>query len=289
MELFVITVTTGICIGVIYGLVGLSFTAIYNASKIVNFSQGVLAMVGAFVGHLFVFNAKVPLYLGVVLCMAIPAICGLWVNRFFSEPLLKRNVPLVTTFLATLAGALIIEGLVGGYTHFAYFETRFVFGKEPVTFGLFRISRQYLAIIIAAAVLCIGYWFLLNKTKIGLGINATGIDPDMASLVGINLSRTRMLAWAISCGITGIAGFLVAPLILATPLMGLPVVVDGFIAAIIGGFGNPLAAVLGGIILGLLRYFFIGYISAGLGDLCVFIALLLTLALRPQGIIRVRE
>jgi len=288
MELFVITLTTGLCVGIIYGLVGLSFTAIFNVSKVINFSQGSLAMLGAFVGHLLVFNAKVPLPLGIVLCMAIPAICGMGVNQFFAEPLLKRHVSEVTIFLATLAGALIIEGLIGGYTSFAYFKTKLVFGKEPITLGMVMISRQYVAIIIAAAVLCSGYWFLLNKTKIGLGIKATGIDPDMASLAGIRLSRIRMVAWIVSAGITGVAGFLVAPLIYATPLMGLPTVVDGFIAAIVGGFGNPLAAMLGGVILGLLRQFFTGYVSAGLGDLFVFIALLITLAFRPHGIIRVR-
>lgn len=288
MELFVITLTTGICVGVIYGLVGLSFTAIFNASRVINFSQGSLAMLGGFIGHLLVFNGKVPLPLGVFLCMAIPVICGVGVNRFFSEPLLKRHVSIVSTVLATLAAALIIEGLVGGYTHFAYFETRFVFGKEPLRLGLFMISRQYVAILIAAGALCAGYWFLLNKTKMGLGIRATGIDPDMASLTGVKLGRTRMIAWIISSGITGVAGFLIAPLIHATPLMGLPVVVDGFIAAIIGGFGNPSAALLGGLIVGLLRQFFTGYISAGLGHLFVFFVLLLTLALRPEGIWRPR-
>jgi branched-chain amino acid transport system permease protein len=123
----------------------------------------------------------------------------------------------------------------------------------------------------------------------GLGIRATGTDAYMAALAGMKLTRTRMLAWALSAGITGIAGFLVAPLMLSSPLMGLPVVVNGFIAAIIGGFGNPLAAVVGGVVLGLLIQFFTGYISAGFGELLVFIALILVLAFRPQGIMGVIE
>jgi branched-chain amino acid transport system permease protein len=107
----------------------------------------------------------------------------------------------------------------------------------------------------------------------------------MAALLGIRLTNTRMLAWCISAGITGIAGFLIAPLMLSSALMGLPVVVNGFIAAIIGGFGKPMAAVLGGIILGLMIQFFTGYVSSGLGEVLVFIALIVVLAFRPQGIL----
>ena len=93
-----------------------------------------------------------------------------------------------------------------------------------------------------------------------------------------------MLAWCISAGITGIAGFMIAPLTLSSALMGFPIVVNGFIAAIIGGFGKPMAAVLGGVVLGLLVQFFTGYISAGFGELLVFIALIFVLAFKPQGI-----
>lgn len=284
MELFIITLIAGVCTGVLYGLIGLGFMAVYNASKVINFSQGALGMMGAFVGYLLVFNAKVPLPLGIALVIVIPIICALGINLFLAEPLVKRNVPPTTVMLATLGGTLVLEGATGICTRFCWFKTSFVFGREALTWGMVRISPQYAAILIATAVLCIGYWLLLNKTKIGLGIRAAGADSYMAGLVGIKLTRTRMLAWSISAGITGIAGFLIAPLMLSSALMGLPVVVNGFIAAIIGGFGKPMAAVVGGIVLGLLMQFFTGYISAGFGELLVFIALIFVLAFRPVGI-----
>jgi branched-chain amino acid transport system permease protein len=284
MELFIITLVAGVCTGALYGLVGLGFMAVYNASKVINFSQGALAMIGGFVGYLLVFNAKVPLPLGIGLVIVIPIICAMGINLFLAEPLVKRNVPPTTVMLATLGGTLVLEGATGICSRFCWFRTSFVFGMKPMVWGLFRISPQYIAVLIATAVLCIGYWLLLNKTKMGLGIRATGNDSYMAGLVGIKLGRTRMLAWGISAGITGVAGFLIAPLMLSSALMGLPVVVNGFIAAIIGGFGNPLAAVVGGIILGLLTQFFTGYISAGFGELLVFIALIFVLAFRPEGI-----
>lgn len=289
MELFIVTLIGGICTGVLYGLVGLGFMGIYNVCKVINFSQGALAMMGAFVGYLLVFNGKVPLLLGILLVIVVTIVCGLVIDRLLAEPLVSRNFPPTTVMLATLGGALILEGATGLSNNFQWFRTSFVFGTEPLTLGMVRLSPQYIAILIATAILCIGYWFLLNKTKIGLGIRATGTDAYMSALLGIKLTRTRMLAWCISAGITGIAGFLVAPLMLSSPLMGLPVVVNGFIAAVIGGFGKPMAALVGGIVLGLLIQFFTGYISAGFGELLVFIALILVLAFRPQGIMGVIE
>jgi len=285
MEIFIITLVGGLCTGVLYGLVGLGFMAIYNASKVINFSQGALAMMGGFTGYLLVFNGKLPAVLGIVLVAAIPMVCALGIGRFLAEPLVRRNVPPTTIMLATLGGALILEGVIGLYTNFSWFKTSLVFGARPVVWGMIRISPQYAAILIATAVLCISYWFLLNKTKMGLKIRAVGTGPYMAALLGIKLTRMRMLAWCISAGITGIAGFLIAPLMLSSALMGLPVVVNGFIAAIIGGFGKPMAAILGGIVLGLMIQFFTGYISSGFGEVLVFIALILVLAFRPQGII----
>lgn len=289
MELFTVTLIGGICTGFLYGLVGLGFMGIYNACKVINFSQGALAMIGAFVGYLLVFNGKVPLPLGILLVIAISIFCGLGIGRILAEPLVSRNMPPTTVMLVTLGGALILEGATGLSNNFQWFKTSFVFGTEPLTLGMVRLSPQYIAILISTAILCIGYWFLLNKTKMGLGIRATGTDAYMAALTGMKLTRTRMLAWALSAGITGVAGFLVAPLILSSPLMGMPVVVNGFIAAVIGGFGNPLAAVVGGVVLGLLIQFFTGYISAGFGELLVFLALILVLAFRPQGIMGVIE
>lgn len=289
MELFVITLIGGICTGVLYGLIGLGFMAIYNASKVINFTQGALAMIGAFVGYLLVFNGIVPLPLGILLVIVASMLCSIIVGFLLAEPLVTKCLPATTIMLATLGGALILEGGIGLITNFQWFKTSFVFGTKPLVFGVMRISPQYLAIMIATVICCIGYWFLLNKTRIGLEIRAVGTDAYMSSLLGFKLKRTRLFAWSLSGGITGLAGFLVAPLMLSSPLMGLPIMVSGFIAAIIGGFGKPLAALVGGVVLGLLIEFFTGYISAGSGDLLVFLALIVILAFRPQGIMGVIE
>lgn len=283
MEYFLLTLVTGISMGCTFGLVGLAFTAIFNASRVINFANGDLAVVGAFAASLFVFSGKAHPVIGFLAVLALPMVAGLLIN-WLVEPSVKRKAPVINSILITMGGGLIIVGLIGIYTNFSYFNTGYVFGTKPLLLGGIRISPQYAAILVATAVLSLAYWLFLNKTALGLALRALGINADMASLVGINTMTYRMLTWASSSIISGIAGFLIAPLIVPTALMGLPVVVNGFIAAVIGGFGYPLAAVTGGIILGLLIQFFSAYVHGGMAQLVVFPVLLVVLVFRPTGI-----
>lgn len=283
MEYFILTLTTGISIGCTFGLVGLAFTAIFNASRVINFANGDLAVVGAFAASLFVFAGKIHPAIGFLVVLAFSVAAGLIINQLV-EPSVRRKAPIINSILITMGGGLIILGAIGVYTNFSYFQTASVFGIKPLIWGKFRISPQYTAIMIITTICAFSYWFFLNKTDLGLGTRALGINPDQASLVGINTTRYRAITWAISSAISGTAGFLIAPLIVPTPLMALPVVVNGFIAAVIGGFGNPLAAVSGGIVLGLLIQFSTAYVSAGNTQLIIFLILLAVLALRPTGI-----
>lgn len=283
MEYFLLTLVTGTSMGCTFGLVGLAFTAIFNASRVINFANGDLAVVGAFAASLFVFSGKVHPVIGFLAVLALPVVAGLLIN-WLVEPSVKRKAPIINSILITMGGGLIIVGLIGIYTNFSYFNTGYVFGTKPLLLGGIRISPQYAAILVATAVLSLAYWLFLNKTALGLALRALGINADMASLVGINTTTYRMLTWASSSIISGIAGFLIAPLIVPTALMGLPVVVNGFIAAVIGGFGYPLAAVTGGIILGLLIQFFSAYVHGGMAQLVVFPVLLVVLVFRPTGI-----
>jgi branched-chain amino acid transport system permease protein len=215
----------------------------------------------------------------------LPIVAGLFMNRVFAEPLVRRKAPVISSVLATLAAAMIISGVIGLITKFQYFKTGLIFGTKPVVWGSFTISPQYIAIIVSVVGLAFGYWFFLNKTHMGLGLQAAGIDPDMASQVGINMVRMRDLAWVVSSVIGGIAGFLAAPLLIASAVMGLPLVVYGFIGAVLGGFGYPLAALAGGIILGLCVQFFTAYVSPAHTDFLVFLALMVVCAYRPTGIL----
>ena len=133
-------------------------------------------------------------------------------------------------------------------------------------------------------ILVILLWVLLNRTMLGLTIKAVGYNPQVARLTGIRFSTTVGVTFVLSAAVSAIAGFLIAPIMGASPYMGLPFAVKGFVAAILGGMGNPFAGVIGGLILGLIETFSAFYISTSYSESIAFIVLLLMLFVRPTGL-----
>jgi branched-chain amino acid transport system permease protein len=124
----------------------------------------------------------------------------------------------------------------------------------------------------------------LNKTLTGAALRANGFNKEVATLLGIQTSKMVALSFAISGIISVIAGVLCAPLSTFTAHDGLPLAVNGFIALIVGGWGNPYAAVLGGITVGLIRACLTGYFSSAHAELATFVVLILVLTLKPDGL-----
>jgi len=146
------------------------------------------------------------------------------------------------------------------------------------------VDSQGALIVLTTLALVIAYWLLLNKTRTGAALRATGFNREVSTLLGIQTSRMVCLSFVISSVIAAIAGILCAPLSAYTALDGLPLAVNGFIALIVGGWGNPYAAVLGGITLGVIRALLTGYFSSTHAELATFVVLLFVLTVKPSGI-----
>lgn len=268
----------------LYGLVGLTFTAIYNVSKVINFSQGEFAMMGGILAYAFLTVAHVPILVGLVAAVAITAAVALAMQRLVVSPLLNKGAPLFTVSVATIGCAGMISGVAGPLTNFQWVYVVPFLGSNPLHFAGAIIMPQQI-ILIAATVLMVGfYWFLLKKTPLGMSLRAAGCDQDVARLLGIRLSVVTGVAFAISASMAALAGFLVAPLISPQSGMGLPLVIKGFVAAVLGGLGNPYAAVVGGLGLGLVGSVVSGYFGAVYAEIVMFFVLLGVLLWRPEGI-----
>lgn len=273
----------GISLGSIYGLVALTFTAIYNASKIINFAQGEFLMLGAIFASILLLTLHLNYWLVLIIIIVITAIVGLVLERVVVTPLLNRRTPLVTIIIATMGVAMMIAGGTGIATRYAWMRVPAPLGIDPWWLGEVAILPQNALVIIATIILVLLYWFLLKKTMIGTALRATGFNSEMASLVGIQVSWMVAFSFIISAAMAGIAGMLVGPLTTPYYLMGLPLVVKGFVAAILGGLGNPYAAVVGGVILGVLNVWLSGYAPA-YAEVGTFGILLAVLLLRPHGL-----
>lgn len=281
---FIQILVVGISTGFVFGIVGLSFTAIFNASGIVNFAQGEFTMLGAVLAYAFITSLQYPLFVSLVAVIACMVVIGLMFYFFLAQPLMKRKAPLFTIVIGTLALSTIIGNAAEVATSHNVLRIDHFLGFNPWILGDIRFTPQNIIIIGTGIVLVLAFWLLLNKTIYGIALRATGFNKDAASLMGIRSSTMIALAFAVSAGISGVAGFVVAPVAGTSAAMGLPLVIKGFVAAVIGGLGNPYAAVVGGIGLGVISSMFAAYVSSEYADVAAYMVLILVLLVRPHGL-----
>ena len=281
---FVPIIFVGISLGSLFGLVGLAYTCIVNSTQLVNFGQGDFCMVGVFAAWFVMSVLGLPLWLGFIVAIAAGILMGIITERILVTPLMQKDAAPFFPIIGMMAIGQIAAGAVGIYTRFYWMPINHFMGLEPWRIGSVPISTQGVFIMGATIILVVGYWFLLNKTLQGTALRAIGFDRDVSALLGIQVSRMVSFSFILSGAISAIAGVLCAPLSAFTAHEGLPLAVNGFIALIVGGWGNPYAAVLGGITIGLIRSLLTGYFSSAYAELATFSVLILVLTIRPQGL-----
>ena len=281
MELLSQVLISGVTLGSLYALVGLGFAVIYRATKVVNFAQGEMVMLGAILALYFHSDLRLP-YIAVFLLTVM--LCGLFgtaLERIAYRPLL--NAPVVTLILATVAVGQMIKAGVRILRGSEVSRFPSILPAEPFTVAGVSMTPLSLSIITISVLLVAAFMLFFRKTKLGKGMEATSENRDAASLVGISVNRTFSLVWAISSGLAAAAGILLAPLIIITPEMG-TIGIKGFIGAILGGFTSIPGAIAGCFLLGIIENLGGVYIASSMKDVISFCALVLILVVRPQGL-----
>ena len=283
METFVQLLVVGLTSGAIYGLIALGFTLIYTSSSVLNFAQGEFVMLGA-VSAAIMIAAGVSYLLAFLAACALGALAGLLVYGAAVKPLVGRGTAQITVVMATLAVAIMVAA---GSRYLVGTKARYVppiLSGEPVNFFGVVVARQNLMIVAITGSLVVLIWRVLYRSDWGLDVRAVGVDRRAAELVGVNVARVMLSGFAVSGAIGAIGGVLLAPIIGATPNMGLGLTVTGFIAAVVGGIANPFSALAGGLFVGLLEVMVSGYLSTSLTEVSVFLLLPIVLLLRPHGL-----
>ncbi len=279
----------GLVQGSIFGLVGLTFTAIYNAGKLINLAQGDFAMIGAVVVAAAIAAGAAPIIaIPIALAVGLLAALGFYIVIRLQE---RRHAPPATVLLSTVGVGFVLQGVVGGLTGFSYqrLPPSFVAPGALYNVGSLVIRPEQLLVLAATGALVVAFWYIQTRTLWGVALRATGSNPLMAQLCGINTTRIVLLATLLSLGMAATAGIVYAPIIPAIATMGFALLINGFIAAVFGGIGNPYAAVIGGLVLGMTRTLAAGYIHSGFAELASFVILLAVLLFRPQGLFGARE
>ncbi len=272
---------TGITVGSAYALVGLGFAIIYNASDVVNFAQGEFVMIGA-MSAIFLNAAGVPYVVALGLAIVITVAVGMALEKFAIEP--ARNASVVSTIIITIGASILLRGaalLIWGKD---IYGLKPFTGEQTIHIGPATMLPQNLWVMGCTAISVILVKYFFDHTKTGKAILACSYNKKAAYLVGINVKKMLLISYGLSACLGAIAGILIAPITFFTYNAGVMLGLKGFSAAILGGMGNPMGAVAGGLMLGLLESIGAGLISSGYKDAIAFIIILLVLFFRPSGL-----
>lgn len=278
------SLVNGVGIGLVYGLVAIGFSVIYNASGIVNFAQGVFVMLGGMFTHSLLTMMGLPELFAAAISIVLVAGVGLLVQFLIINPMWNRKAPLFAIILATLAVQILIEQIVIltlGDQPRTYPE--FTAGG-PLKIGPIALGYQLFWILGCGLLMVVALSLFFSKTKIGRALRACSQNRESAALLGIPVQGMLMLSFALSAALGAAAGILITPTQYTAYSVGGPFGINGFIAAIIGGFGSAPAALVGGILLGVVQSGAIVFFGAGFKNVVALTILLIVLLFFPHGL-----
>jgi branched-chain amino acid transport system permease protein len=265
--------------------VGLSISLIYSTNRVINFAQGEFVMLGAMSAIAFMVTFALPLYIALPAIICVTLLAALALEMGIYRPLIKRGAPPLTIMIGTLAAAIIVSGaalLIWGPQQL-YVPN--IFSLDAIRAGSLTTNAQQLAIIGTFSGFLLLTWFVLYRTSFGLAIRATGVNPRIASLMGIRSDRVIRFGFLFSALISGLVGVLIGPLLGGQVSMGVTLTVKGFMAAILGGLGSPFASAAGGVLIALVEALVAGYGSSLYAEPIIFALILLVLFFRPYGLL----
>ncbi len=277
-------IVSGLANGCVYGLIALGFVLIYKATEQVNFAQGDMMMLGAYV-TLGLTNTQflgLPFWFSVPMAVIIMGIFGYLLDLFVLRRMFGQSQ--IAVVILTIALGFVLRFFAG-----------LIWGHEPkslespiagqdVRFGGLVLGLDEVMIIVVTVALTVALYFYFNLTRLGIAMQASSQNQLAAYYMGIPVKRVNSLIWALAGAVAAIAGILFASKGSIDPSTGL-LGIKAFAAAVIGGFGSLPGALLGGIIVGLIEPFASRYIAPGYSQIMPYLLLFLILVFRPHGIL----
>ncbi len=287
----------GLTLGSVYALIALGYSMVYGILQLLNFAHGDVYMVGAFIGF-GVLTALVPQAAPllppaiVIILMLLAAMlgCGLLgvgIEWFAYRPL--RNAPRIAPLISALGTSILIQNaiqltLTANYR--VYRTEKVIPLAAGIDIGDLHISATRALVILAAIVLMLALTYLVQRTKLGRAMRAVAIDREAAATMGVNVDRIIVLTFFIGSALAGAAGVLTGLVFTRVwHTMGFNAGLKGFTAAVVGGIGNVPGAMLGGMLLGLVEAFAVGFISPAFKEVITFVVLIIILLIRPRGLL----
>ena len=289
MELFGIPVQAflgqlllGLVNGSFYAMLSLGLAVIFGLLGIVNFAHGALYMLGAYVAWIGMDSFGINYWASLLIAPLVVGALGVLIERTLLKHLYKIDP--IYGLLLTFGLALIAEGVMRekfGVSGQSYPVPELLQGATNLGFMILPNYRAW--IIVASLVICLGTWFLIERTRLGAYLRAATENPSLVQAFGINVPVMVMLTYGFGAGLAAVAGVLAAPVIQVTPLMGSQLIIVVFAVVVIGGMGSILGSILTGLALGLIEGLTkVFYPEAS--NIVVFVIMAIVLMVRPAGL-----
>jgi branched-chain amino acid transport system permease protein len=274
-----------VSLGAVYALVAHGYNITFWTLRVVNFGHGSFLMMAVMVA-LAIVKAGLPLWLAILAGLALSAAMGWLLELVAVRPLVRARMGMGWV-VSTLGAGIVLQAIATETwgTQTKAFPAIIFESTDYVKLAGVQLSAQLLMAFAAAILVMVLFEAFFRFTLLGRAMMATAVDPDCARTMGIDTRWMISFAFVLSGLLAGLAGILIAPFTGIDPAFGLELMIKGFVAAVVGGMGSSIGALVGGIFVGLLELLVGGYISSAARNGVVFSFLIVVLAVRPQGLL----
>jgi branched-chain amino acid transport system permease protein len=284
IDTFLQQVVSGLATGGIYASLALALVMIYQATEIVNFAQGQMAMFSTYLAW-SMLNHGLPYWAAFFLTLALAFVGGLLIERIVVRPVEGKSV---LTLVIVCIGLLVILNSVAGWIY-SYIIQPFPspFPKAPIHIGRVVFGAHDLGVIAVTLIMLVLLYVFFRYTTLGLAMRAAAQNPGSSRLCGIRVGWMLALGWGLAAGVGAVAGMLVAPVIFLEPNMMSGILIYAFAAATLGGITSPFGAVIGGFLVGVIENLagtYIPFIGTELKLTVALLIIVVVLLVRPSGL-----
>jgi len=277
-------IVSGLATGGIYGSVPLALVMIYQATEVVNYAQGEMAMFSTYLAWPLI-NADLPYWVAFFATLAIAFVGGLLLERILIRPV--ENAPVLTIVIVCI-GLLVILNSVAGWVY-SYIQKPFPspFPERPLRVGNVYFGAHDIGALAITFLVLVALWAFFRFTTLGLAMRAAAQNPISSRLCGIRVGWMLAIGWGLAAMVGAVAGMMVAPIVFLDPNMMAGILIYAFASATLGGFTSPGGAVLGGLIVGVIENLVGTYVSFIGTELKLTVALaviLIVLVFKPSGL-----
>lgn len=279
---FLQVLINGLFLGGVYALISLGLTLIFGVIRVINFAHGEILMISMYASFFCFSVLGLNPYLSLIIVIPGMFLVGVLIDQVIIRPI--RNAPSYMQIFATVGLSVVLINLALVFFSGDYRSINLAFAKQVVHMGDIGISLSRFIVFVSAIAVAWLVWLFLDKTDMGKQIRAIAQDRDAARLMGINPNKIYMITFGIGSAMVGLAGGLIMPLYYVFPSVGAYFVLTAFVVVVLGGLGNMVGALLGGLIIGVIDSLSGYYLDPALKEMVYFVVFLGVLLFRPSGL-----